>query len=91
MSGGCQIFWPGLRRVPVPAKFFASPVAYEGRIVLTSEDGDSFVIKAGPDHEVLGTSSLGEAVHASPAISAGSIFIRTDKHLFCIRNRADIP
>lgn len=73
-------------RVPVPARFFASPVAFEGRIVLTSEDGDSFVIKAGPKHEVLGTNSLGEAVYASPAISGGSIFIRGDKHLFCIRN-----
>jgi len=71
-------------RVPVPTTFKASPVAFEGKILLTSEDGDTFVIKAGPVHEVLGTNSLGELVWASPAISQGRIFIRTDKHLFCI-------
>ncbi|MBM3789124.1 MAG: PQQ-like beta-propeller repeat protein [Acidobacteria bacterium] len=71
-------------RVPVPASFKASPVAFEGMILLTSEDGDSFLIKAGPVHEVIRTNSLGELVWASPAISRGRIFIRTDRHLFCI-------
>jgi outer membrane protein assembly factor BamB len=71
-------------RVPVPTTFKASPVAYEGMILLTSEDGDSFLIKAGPVYEVLRTNSLGELVWASPAISRGRIFIRTDKHLYCI-------
>ncbi len=71
-------------RIPVPATFSASPVAYEGKIVLTSEDGDSYVIKAGPKHEVLKTNSLGEPVYASPAISAGRLFIRGEKHLYCI-------
>ena len=49
-------------RPPVPATFFASPVAYDGKILLTSEDGDSFLIKAGPVHEVLATGSVGEPV-----------------------------
>ena len=71
-------------RVPVPASFTASPVAFEGKLLLTSEDGDTFVIKAGPKHEVLGTNSLGEPVLASPAIAAGRIFIRSDKNLYCI-------
>jgi outer membrane protein assembly factor BamB len=71
-------------RVPVPASFTASPVAFEDKLLLTSEDGDTFVIKAGPKHEVLGTNSLGEPVLASPAIAAGRIFIRSDKNLYCI-------
>jgi outer membrane protein assembly factor BamB len=71
-------------RVPVPATFTASPVAFEDRIVLTSEDGDSFVIKAGPVHEVLRTNSVGEPVYASPAIANGIIYIRGDRHLFAI-------
>ena len=70
-------------RVPVPATFTASPVAVDGKILLTSEDGDTFVIKAGPKHEVLTTNSVGEPVYASPAISDGLIFIRGEKHLFC--------
>ena len=71
-------------RPPVPSTFFASPVAFDGRILLTSEDGDSFVIKAGPVHEVLATNSVGEPVYASPAIANGRIFIRGERHLFAI-------
>jgi len=71
-------------RIPIPATFTASPVAFDGKILLTSEDGDTFVIKAGPKHEVIATSSVGEPVFASPAISDGMIFIRGEKDLFCI-------
>jgi outer membrane protein assembly factor BamB len=71
-------------RVPVPASFSASAVAFDGKLFLTSEDGDTFVIKAGPAHEVIRTNSIGEVVLASPAISQGRIFIRGDKHLYCI-------
>jgi outer membrane protein assembly factor BamB len=72
-------------RVPVPATFSASPIAFDGKLLLTSEDGDTFLIKAGPVHEVLGTNSVGEAVYASPAIAQGTIFIRGAAHLFAIR------
>ena len=71
-------------RVPVPATFTASPVAFGGKILLTCEVGDTFVIKAGAQHGVARTNSLGEPVYASPAISDGRIFIRGDKHLFSI-------
>jgi outer membrane protein assembly factor BamB len=73
-------------RVPVPAKFMASPVAFDGKILLTSEDGDTFVLKAGPTYEVIRTNSLGEPIFASPAISQGRIFIRGEKNLYCISN-----
>lgn len=71
-------------RIPVPATFTASPVAFDGKILLTSEDGDTYVIKAGPKHEVLATNSVGEPVYASPAISDGMVFIRGENSLFCI-------
>jgi outer membrane protein assembly factor BamB len=71
-------------RMPVPAKFTASPVAFEGKILLVSEDGDSFVLKAGQTPEVLKVNSLGEPIYASPAISGGRIFLRGEKHLYCI-------
>jgi outer membrane protein assembly factor BamB len=71
-------------RIPVPTTFTASPIAYDGLILLTSEDGDTFMIKAGPKHEVLGTNSVGEPVYASPAVADGKIFIRGEKILYCI-------
>jgi outer membrane protein assembly factor BamB len=72
-------------RVPVATKFYgASPVAFEDKLLLTSDDGDTFVIKAGPKHEVLGTNSLGEPCRTSIAIADGKLFIRGEKHLYCI-------
>jgi outer membrane protein assembly factor BamB len=71
-------------RIPIPATFTASPVAFEGKLLMTSEDGDTFIVKAGPKHEVIGTNSVGEPVYASPAIADGHIFIRGEKNLYCI-------
>jgi outer membrane protein assembly factor BamB len=71
-------------RMPVAAKFTASPVAYEGKILIISEDGDGFILKSGQTPEVLKVNSLDEAIYASPAISAGHIFIRTETTLYAI-------
>ena len=72
-------------RVPVPATFMASPVAYDGKLLLTSIDGDTYVLKAGPVHEVLATNSIGEPAASTPSISQGRILVRGAKHLYCIR------
>ena len=72
------------KRPPVPATFAGSPVAYDGKILITSEDGDSFVIKAGPEHIVLHSNSIGEPVLSSPALSNGMLFLRGKDHLFAI-------
>jgi len=71
--------------VPVPASFRASAVSFGDKILMTSEDGDTFVMRAGPKHEILRTNSLGEPIWASPALAAGTIYIRGEKHLFAIR------
>jgi outer membrane protein assembly factor BamB len=72
-------------RPPVPAKFVASPVAFGGNLYLTSQDGDTFVIKAGPVHEVLRTNEIDEPVYASLAPTQGRLLIRGQGHLFCIK------
>ena len=43
--------------------------------------------KAGPKHEVLGTNSIGEPSRTSIAIADGKLFLRGEKHLFCITNK----
>jgi outer membrane protein assembly factor BamB len=71
-------------RIPVPARFMGSPVAFSGVVAMTSEEGDTFMLKAGPTHEIVRTNSVDEAVYSSPAIANGRIYIRGDKHLFAI-------
>ena len=71
-------------RLPVPARFMGSPVAFAGLVALTSDEGDTFVLKAGPEHHIVGTNSVDEPVYASPAIANGRIYIRGARHLFAI-------
>jgi outer membrane protein assembly factor BamB len=73
-------------RPPVPATFTASLVAYGDRLLATSEEGDTFAIKAGPTHQILRTNSIGEPVFASLALANGTIYIRGAQHLFAIRS-----
>ena len=74
----------GRQRIRVGAAFSASPWAYSGKIFALSEDGDTYVMKAGPQFELLGTNSLGEFTMATPAIAHGSLFIRTASKLYRI-------
>ncbi len=71
-------------RPPVAASFMASPVAVAGKLLIMSQDGDTFVIKAGPAHEVVRTNPLGEPISASAAVSQGRIYIRGERQLFAI-------
>ena len=64
--------------------FSASPIAGDGKIYLTSEMGEMIVLRAGREPEVLARNLFDERAVASPAISSGQIFIRTDEHLFCV-------
>jgi outer membrane protein assembly factor BamB len=77
-------------RPPVPATFMASPVAFGGHIFMTSEDGETFVIKAGPVHEIVRTNSVGEPVFASMALAGGTVYLRGERHLFAIRARQPV-
>jgi outer membrane protein assembly factor BamB len=76
-------------RPPVPATFTASLVAYGDRLLATSEDGDTFVIRAGAAHEIVRTNSLDEPVFASLALAGGTIYIRGQTNLYAIRTKSD--
>lgn len=63
-----------------------SPVAFAGMIAMTSEEGDTYMVKAGPRHEIVRTNSVGEPVYSSPALADARIYIRGERHLFAINN-----
>jgi outer membrane protein assembly factor BamB len=64
--------------------FSASPVAGDGKIYIASEDGDIFVVKAGPAFELTATNAMGEVCMASPALSKGAIYFRTQSHVVAV-------
>jgi outer membrane protein assembly factor BamB len=71
-------------RLPARGDYYASLVAADGKVYALSEDGEATVLAAKPAFEVLSVNRLGERCLASPAISGGQLFIRSDRHLFCI-------
>jgi hypothetical protein len=64
--------------------FTASPWAYNGKIFAISEEGDTYVIQAGPEFKILGKNSLDEMTLATPAIAGGSLIVRTLTRLYRI-------
>jgi outer membrane protein assembly factor BamB len=62
--------------------YTASPVAADGRIYFTCEEGEVRVVKAGPDFELLAVNPMGDICLATPAISDGMIFVRTQHFLY---------
>ena len=64
--------------------FSASPVASNGHIYFTSEEGDVYVLKAGTAFEQVAINPLGEVAMATPAISDGVLFFRTRNHLVAV-------
>jgi len=65
-----------------PGAFSSSPVATAGRLYAASEDGDVYVVKAGPSFELLATNKMGEVVMATPAIADGMLIVRGLSHVF---------
>jgi outer membrane protein assembly factor BamB len=75
----------GRQRIAADASgFTSSPWAYNGKVFALSEDGDTYVIQAGPEFALLGKNSLGEMSLATPAIADGSLIIRTASKMYRI-------
>lgn len=71
-------------RLPELESLYASPVAAGGHIYVTDRSGTTVVIKDSDKLEVVATNSVGETVDATPAPVDDQLFIRGEKHLFCI-------
>jgi outer membrane protein assembly factor BamB len=67
--------------------YSASPVAADGHIYFLSEKGETVVISADGKFEIVARNYLEEPCQASMAVSHGQLFIRTQKHLFCIGSK----
>jgi outer membrane protein assembly factor BamB len=83
---GKQIY--GRQRISADSSgFTTSPWAYNGKIFVLSEDGDTYVIQAGPEFKVLGKNSLAQMPLATPAVLRGSLLIRTQSKLYRIAKK----
>ena len=79
-----KVVWQGRLGVARREGFSASPVAVDGKVFFTNDEGETFVLKAGPTFELLHVNKLDEATLATPALVDGKWYIRTDRHLYAI-------
>jgi outer membrane protein assembly factor BamB len=68
-------------------QYWASPVAADGKIYVVDEGGTTTVIRPGVEPKILATNALEGIILATPAIAVGAIFLRSDRHLFCISDK----
>ena len=72
-------------RIPVPASMLLSSLlVVDGKIILSTPEGDTFLIKTGPEFGVLSHNSIDEPIAATPAIVGGKIYLRGIGHLYAI-------
>lgn len=74
----------GKRRFSPRGSFTSSPWAYDGKVFCLNEDGLTYVIKAGPDFEIMNTNKLEELCIATPSIAGGKLLIRTLTKVYCV-------
>ena len=76
------------QRLPeIGSGYSASPVAADGRIYLSNEDGEMLVVAAGSSFKHIATNSMGEPIMATPALSDGVMYVRSARSLFAIGRR----
>ncbi|MFO0866238.1 MAG: PQQ-binding-like beta-propeller repeat protein [Gemmataceae bacterium] len=68
----------------IDANISSSPLIADGRMYITAEDGQTTVLELGNEAKVLAVNPLGETILACPVAAQGAIFLRSDKHLWCI-------
>ena len=76
-----------LKRIRNAGDYYASPIAGDGKIFVTGENGFISVLKAGPELEILARNDMGDSCIATPAISNGRIFVRTKNSLLCFGDK----
>ena len=85
LKTGAEIYRQRLE--PVGSGFSASPVAADGRIYLSSEDGEIIVVAAGREFKKIAINPMGELLMATPALSDGVMYVRSASSLFAIGSK----
>ena len=79
-----KVMWQNRLGVARREGFSASPVAFDGKVFFTSDEGETFVLKAGQTFDLLRVNRIGEGTLATPALVDGRWYIRTERNLFAI-------
>lgn len=79
-----ELVWQGRLGIATREGFSASPVAADGKVFFTNDEGETFVVRDGPEFELLHVNRLNATVLASPALVDGRWYFRTSRELIAI-------
>ncbi len=69
--------------------FYSSPILVGDRLYVADMGGTIHIVGTGDTYQEIATPSMGAPVYATPAYLDGRLYVRTEKHLYCIENRGD--
>ena len=72
-------------RLPGAGSFWASPWACDGKVFCLDDDGNTFILQAGPEFKLLGKNALKDMFWASPAVAGDTLLLRGVDYLYCIK------
>ncbi|HEY2414681.1 MAG TPA: PQQ-binding-like beta-propeller repeat protein [Pirellulaceae bacterium] len=67
-------------------RFSSSPLLVGDKLLLTSEEGTTYVLKSGPQFDLVGENALNETIYATPAVVGGRLYFRSTTGLICVGN-----
>jgi outer membrane protein assembly factor BamB len=82
-----EVMWQGRLGTAQREGFSASLIGVQGKVFFTNDEGETFVLKAGPEFKLLHVNRLGSRTLASPALVDGHWYFRTATHLMSIGSR----
>lgn len=74
-------------RLPRARSFTSSPWAYDDKVFCLDDNGTTYVLKAGPEFQVLGTNAVEGMCWSSVAVADGAVLLRTVDQLYCFKDR----
>jgi outer membrane protein assembly factor BamB len=81
-----KVMWQGRLGEAARESFSASPIGVDGKVFFTNDNGETFVLAAGPKFNLLHVNRLNERTLATPALVDGRWYFRTERHLIAIGN-----
>jgi outer membrane protein assembly factor BamB len=72
-------------RIRGARSFTASPWAHDGKLYCLDEDGQTFVVEAGPRFKLLGKNEIKDMFWSTPALARDALYLRGADRLYCVR------
>ncbi|MBN2242664.1 MAG: PQQ-binding-like beta-propeller repeat protein [Acidobacteria bacterium] len=76
------------KRLPAIGNYYASPMSAGGKVFFASEQGTVTILDGGPQWRVISTHNFMERIYATPVVALDSLFIRTERALYCFSSSA---